>query len=95
MGRGGDDLPGLLWGGLIDAIVFFTENGVRHFVIRLKVEGGSLDMLGDVVVACLDAQTAEAAKAYDLNVQVLPNDGTFAALAENLAHFFSTEAVQA
>jgi uroporphyrinogen-III synthase len=95
LGRGGDDLPGLLWGGLIDAIVFFTENSVRHFAIRLKVEGGSLDMLGDVVVACFDPQTAAAAKAYDLNVQILPSEGTFAALAESLTDFFTTEAVQA
>lgn len=90
LGRGGDDLPGLLWGGLVDAIVFFTENSVRHFVIRLKVEGGSLDMLRDVVVAALDAPTAAAARAYELPVQVLPAQPTLAALTDSLLAHFST-----
>ena len=91
LGRGGDDLPGLLWGGLVDAVLFFTENSVRHFVIRLKVEGGSLDMLGDVVVAAFDAQTAAAAQAYGLHVQVVPAQPTLDALAESLAAHFSTQ----
>lgn len=95
LGRGGDDLPGLLWGGLIDAIVFLTENNVRHFAIRLKAEGGSLDMLGDVVVACLDAQTAAAARAYDLNVKVVPEQPAYATLAAALAHYFEAATVRA
>jgi uroporphyrinogen-III synthase len=91
LGRGGDDLPSLLWDGFMDAVVFFTENSVRHFAIRLKAEGGSLDMLKDVVVACLDPQTAAAAHAYGLHVQVLPTEDSLAALAEDLARFFSAE----
>jgi uroporphyrinogen III methyltransferase/synthase len=94
LGRSGDDLPGLLWNGFIDAIVFFTENSVRHFAIRLKAEGGSLDMLKDVVVACLDPQTATAAQVYGLHVQVLPTEDSLAALAESLARFFSAEATR-
>src|SRR5690606_23800815 len=50
LGRGGDDVPGLLWEGNVDALFFLTENSVRHFAIRLKAEGGTLDMLNDVVV---------------------------------------------
>jgi uroporphyrinogen-III synthase len=95
LGRGGDDLPGLLWGGMVDALVFLSENSVRHFVIRLKIEGGSLDMLDDVVIACLDRQTAAAAEAYSLKVHVVPQEYTTAALAESLAHFFTTERVRA
>jgi uroporphyrinogen-III synthase len=94
LGRGGDDLPGALWGGLVDVVVFLTENSVRHFVIRLKAEGGSLDMLGDVIVACLDPQTAAAAKAYNFNVQVSPTVHTADALAEALAHYFSDSRVR-
>jgi uroporphyrinogen-III synthase len=95
LGRGGDDLPALLWGGLIDAVAFMTENNVRHFVTRLKAEGGTLAMLDDVPVACLDPQTAAAAQAYGLHVRVVPADYTFAALADALAHFFSTHTIEA
>lgn len=90
--RGGDDLPGMLWGGQVDAIVFLTESSVRHFTIRLKLEGGSLDMLNDVLIACLDPQTAGAAQAYNLNAQVISATGDFADLAERLARTFSNEA---
>ena len=95
VGRGGDDLPGMLWGGLIDALVFLTESSVRHFSIRLKLEGGSLDMLEDVAIVCLDPQTAIAARAYDLNVHVTATDGDFANLAESLAHHLNHETVNA
>lgn len=94
MGRGGDDLPGLLWGGLVDAVVFLTENSVRHFSIRLLAEGGTLAMLGHVTVACLDPQTATAAQAFGLDVGVLPTEYTPAALANALLHHFSTKTMQ-
>jgi uroporphyrinogen-III synthase len=92
LGRGGDDLPGLLWGGLVDAVVFFTENSVRHFMIRLKAEGGTGDMLHHVVVAALDAPTAQAAQAYGIPHVVLPTESNFAALAEALAASFAVAA---
>lgn len=95
LGRGGDDLPGMLWGGLVDAIVFLTEDSVRHFVIRLKAEGGTLDMLGDVVVASMDAQTVAAAAAYGLHTRIMPPKPDYVLLAETLAHYFSAEPAQA
>jgi uroporphyrinogen III methyltransferase / synthase len=95
LGRGGDDLPGLLWGGIVDAVVFLTENNVRHFITRLNMEGGTPAMLDHVVVAALDPQTAAAARAFGLHVQVLPTSYTFAALATAIAQYFSTEAVEA
>jgi uroporphyrinogen-III synthase len=93
LGRGGDDVPGLLWGGLVDAIVFLTENSIRHFSVRLKAEGGTLDMLRDVVVAALDPQTAAAAQAFGLNAQVVPEQATYEMLADSLAGHFSTQPV--
>jgi uroporphyrinogen-III synthase len=89
LGRDGDDVPAFLWAGLVDVVVFLTENSVRHFVTRLKEEGGTLDMLSDVPVAALDPQTAAAAQAYDLQVKVVPTEHTPAALADALAHYFS------
>jgi len=91
LGRGGDDLPGELWGGIIDAIIFLTENSVRHFAARLKADGGSLDMLKDVVVATLDPQTATAAHGYGLNPQISPADQRLPSLALELAEFFSSD----
>lgn len=95
LGRSGDDLPGLLWGGVVDAIVFLTENSVRHFVTRLNMEGGTPAMLDQVVVAALDPQTAAAARAFGLRVSVLPTNHTPDALAMALAQFFSTHTVAA
>ncbi len=75
LGRGGDDLPGLLWEGLVDAVVFFTETSVRHFATRLKADGGTLDMIRDVRVICFDHATAAAARAFGLAPHhILPAD---------------------
>jgi uroporphyrinogen-III synthase len=52
-------------------------------------------MLGDVVVTCLDPQTAAAAQAYGLEVQVVPPEYTPAALADSLASYFKPESVEA
>jgi uroporphyrinogen III methyltransferase/synthase len=92
LGQGGDELPAFLWAGLVDVVVFLTENSVRHFATRLKEEGGTLDMLADVPVAALDPQTAAAAQAFDLQVRVIPTESTPDALADALAHYFSTVA---
>jgi uroporphyrinogen-III synthase len=94
LGRGGDDLPGLLWGGLVDAVIFLTENSARHFSIRLKAEGGTLDMLRDVIIACLDGPSAATARAYGLTVHVISPSGDYDALARSLAHRFHAEPVR-
>lgn len=95
LGRGGDDLPSLLWGGLVDAVVFLTENSVRHFATRLNIEGGTLAMLDHVVVACLDPQTAAAAQSFGLQTQVMPTTYTLDALAMALAQYFNTQTIEA
>lgn len=93
LGRGGDDLPGLLWGGEIDALIFATENSVRHFSIRLKAEGGTLDMLNDVVVICLDPQTADAAQAYGLSAQIVPEKYTPNTFVQTIVEHLSLQPV--
>ena len=91
LGRGGDALPGLLWGGLVDAVVFLTENSVRHFSLRLQSEGGTLAMLDHVTVACLDPQTAAAAQAFGLQVQVLPAEYSPTALVNALTRYVNRQ----
>lgn len=93
LGRGGNELPGLLWGGGIDAIIFSTENSVRHFSIRLTAEGGTLDMLKDVVIICLDPQTAHAAKAYGLVAQIVPESYEPNAFAQIMAKRLALQTV--
>jgi uroporphyrinogen-III synthase len=85
MGQGGHELPAMLWSGDVDGIIFTSENNVRYFAQRLKYEGGSLSMLDDVVVACIDPQTAAAAHALGLKVAVVPQVHSSRALAEAVA----------
>lgn len=85
MGQGGHELPAMLWSGDVDAIAFTSENNVRYFAQRLKYEGGSLAMLDGVAVACIDPQTAAAARGLGLRVAIVPQTHTAAALAEAIA----------
>jgi uroporphyrinogen-III synthase len=88
MGQGGDEVPAMLWSGNIDAIAFNSETNVRYFAKRLQVEGGTLSMLDDVCIACIEPQTAAAARALGLRVHVVPRIHTPEALASALAAHF-------
>lgn len=88
MCRDGDEVPAMLWSGDIDAIAFNSETNVRYFAKRLQVEGGTLDMLDDVCVACIEPQTAAAARALGLRVNIVPHTHTAAGLAAALAEYF-------
>jgi uroporphyrinogen-III synthase len=89
MSRAGDEVPAMLWSGDIDAIAFTSETNVRYFAKRLQVEGGTLAMLDDVCVACIEPQTAAAARALGIHVNVVPRDHTAEALAAALATHFA------
>jgi uroporphyrinogen-III synthase len=88
MGHGGDEVPVMLWSGDIDAIAFTSECNVRYFAKRLQYEGGTLAMLDHVCIACIEPQTAVAARSIGLHVDVVPRDHTPAALAAALAGYF-------
>lgn len=89
MGQGGDALPAMLWSGEIDALVFTSENNVRYFAKRLHYEGGTLAMLDDVTVVCIEPQTAAAARALGLHVAVVPEEHTPEALADALTQYYA------
>lgn len=89
MGQGGDELPALLWSGEVDAVAFTSENNVRYFAKRLQYEGGTLAMLDDVCIACIEPQTAAAARALGLQVHVVPDEHTPKGLAAELAAYFT------
>lgn len=84
-GRGGDPVPALFWEGRIDAVTFTSPSTVHNFLKRLKREGGNGGMLVDVTIACIGPQTAQAAQAHDLRVQVVPDEHTVEGLVAGLA----------
>ncbi len=88
LAEGGDDVPTQLWRGKIDAITFANPATVRYFRKRLDIMGGNLSMLQDVVVACMDAATADAARQYGLRVRVMPEVETEEGLVEALVGYF-------
>lgn len=87
--RGGDDVPAMLWEGLIDAVTFTSESTVRYFNKRLSYERGSLAMLDHVCVACIGPITAAAARSLGLNVDVLPEEYTLEGLTHGLVQYFT------
>ena len=84
IGSGGDAIPVMLWEGGIDVLAFTYPTEVRYFVKRLKVEGGSLDMLDDVIVACIGPITTETALSYGMKVASVPRSHTYAGLVDNI-----------
>ncbi len=87
--KGGDPLPTLLWEGQIDAITFTSASTVSYFSKRLRAERGTLDMLDDVVVACIGPVTAEAARKCELRVSVVPERHTIDDMVDALASHFA------
>lgn len=87
--QGGDAVPAMLWAGVIDAITFTSEANIRYFAKRLNYEGGSLAMLDDVCVACLDPHTADVARELGLHVRLVADRHTPEGLAQALADYFA------
>jgi uroporphyrinogen-III synthase len=88
VGRGGDPLPEYFWSGDVDAVTFTSTSTVHYFMRRLKRENGSAGMLVDVVVACIGPITAQAARAHEMPVQVVPAEHTLEGLVEGLVSYF-------
>ena len=91
LGSGGVDLPALLKRDEVDAIVFTSPSTVKNLAVRLDKEGGSLDDLLGVCVACIGPVTADAAAALGLQVNVQPDKHTISALVEGLEEYFAAE----
>jgi uroporphyrinogen-III synthase len=88
IGRGGVNLGEYFWRGDVDAVTFTSASTVHHFMRRLKRENGSAGMLIDVVVACIGPVTADAARAHDLPVKVVPTEHTLEELVAGLVNYF-------
>lgn len=88
LGRGGDDIPGLLARGEIDAITFSSSSTVRNFVTRLESEGGSTSQLEGVCLAAIGPITAATMNSLDLEVTVTPQEYTMESLVVALGDYF-------
>lgn len=89
MGGGGADVPDMLVKRQIDAVTFTSSSTVENFEQRLAVEGGRLDMLDEVCVACLGRKTSATAEELGLTVSVSPAENTLACLVEALGDYFT------
>ncbi len=67
-----------------NVMAFTYPTEVRYFAKRLKYEGGTLDMLADVTVACIGPITAETAQSYSLSVTPVPQSHTYAGLVNQI-----------
>jgi uroporphyrinogen-III synthase len=79
-------IAGLLEQGAVDVVIFTSGSTVRHFVAACHARGIVVSRLP--VVACLGPVTAAAARACGLDVAVLAQDTTPAALAEAVVALF-------
>lgn len=80
-------LKDLLSGGGVDCITFTSASTVTNFVSLFK-RSELMGLLSSSRVACIGPVTAEAAKAYGINVDIMPKDYTIPALTEAMARYY-------
>ncbi|MBB6050666.1 uroporphyrinogen-III synthase [Armatimonas rosea] len=87
-GTGGADVAALLAQRRVDAVTFTSASTVDNFLARLESEGGSRASLTGVCLACIGPQTAAAAEAHGLTVDVMPATHTLDGLIAALGDYF-------
>jgi uroporphyrinogen-III synthase len=89
IGSGGDNVPRLLHQKAIDAITFTSGSTVRNFLTRLQNEGGSVEDVGQVCIACIGPSTGQEARDAGLSVDIVSREHTPGGLIEGLTEFYS------
>jgi uroporphyrinogen-III synthase len=87
-GSGGAPILDPLKQGLIDVITFASPSAVRFFIERLIDEGGNLNLLKGVCIACIGKVTQKAAFENGLHVSIAPLHHTIDALMAALEEYF-------
>lgn len=87
-GRGGADVPVLLFRNGIDAVTFTSSSTVDNFVTRFSREGGDIESLRNVCVACLGSKTTKTAEDHGIDVTITPGGNTIEALVAALVVYF-------
>jgi uroporphyrinogen-III synthase len=93
-GEGGVHLSTLLKNRQVDAITFTSASTVRNCLARLRAEGAEPSLLAAVCLACIGPLTAQALRALNLAVSVLPGEQTIEALVEDLEAYFRVRCAQ-
>ena len=92
LGSGGVNVPGLLQGGRVDAVVFASPSAVDNMAVRFERENGDWDLVRKACIACIGPVTSAAAGRRGLRVQVLPQTHTIAALVDGLERYYQDNA---
>ncbi len=87
-GSGGADVPALLKEKAVDAVIFTSASTAHHFVDRLEAEGGSLDDLAGVCLACIGPVTAAAVRNHGLTPTVVPTTYTLEGILDAMADYY-------
>ena len=88
LGSGGVDVPRLVRGGRVDAVVFASPSAVDNMAVRFERERGDWDDLRKVCIACIGPVTSAAAERRGLEVQVLARDHTILDLVDSLEQYY-------
>jgi uroporphyrinogen III methyltransferase/synthase len=83
----GDEVGRLLRQAGIDCITFTSSSTVDNFAAMFPDEDLP-SLLGTATIACIGPITAETAKGYGLEVDIMPAEYTVEALAEALVEYF-------
>ncbi len=92
-GHGGIHLLDYLQSQVLHAITFTSSSTVTNFIQRLQNEGGDINQLKEVCIACIGPKTATTAQADGLNVNVVPRTHTLEALVDALQEYFTRQKV--
>ncbi|MBI5563127.1 MAG: uroporphyrinogen-III C-methyltransferase [Deltaproteobacteria bacterium] len=76
--------------GAIDAVTFTSSSTVTNFAKNFR-KAELLELMTGVKVACIGPITADTARAFGLNVDIMPKDYTVQALAEALGGYYGKD----
>jgi uroporphyrinogen III methyltransferase/synthase len=82
----GEEIEKILHKGPMDMITFASASTVRNFV--KGVTPARMESFKLCAVACIGPITADAARQYNMQVDVMPNEYTFPALTEAIVEYF-------
>jgi uroporphyrinogen III methyltransferase/synthase len=74
--------------GNVDAITLTSGSTANNLARRLQSEGGDIDLLQGVCLACIGPSAAQALEALGLRTDVVASEHTLVGLTQALAAYF-------
>jgi uroporphyrinogen-III synthase len=87
-GSGGVNLPALLTSHAVDAITFTSSSSVHNCLRRVAAEGGDVNRLAAVCLACIGPVTAQTVQDLGFAATVVPVEHTLEGLVVALDEYF-------